>query len=349
MKIKTIIAIFCTLIAFTSCNKNPYHKDVSDITVDLSIEPFYLDVQNLGLNPTPENIEKMQTKYGTFLNIFLADLQRNSIFANQTDTAKTSVITKFVQDEWTQELYKISDSTYKANEDMLTKKIENAFQYYKYYFPNKDVPKLYTFITGVNYSMAIDSNIIAIGIDKYLGPDCRIYQSMNIESYIKRNLYVEKLPADLMRALAENTFPNSFDENYLLANMIQCGRYQYFMRCMLPDKPDTVLWGYTGKQLEFCKKSEGEFWKYLINTKEKNTQTSGNILFSTDYMLQKRFLDDGPFTTVFSKESPARIGQWIGFKIVESFMQNNPDVTLNDLFSITSSKEIMSKARYNPK
>jgi hypothetical protein len=346
MKIKTIIAILGTLVAFASCNKNPYHKDVSDIAVNVSIAPFYLDVQNFEKNPSPQNLAKMRQEYGTFFDIFLSDLQRNSMYS---DTSKIAVLTKFMQDEWTQELYKMSDSTYKANEDMLSKKIKNAFQYYKFYFPNKEIPKLYAFITGVNYSMAIDSNVIAIGIDKYLGPECSLYKSMNMESYIKRNMYIEKLPTDLMRALAENTFPNSFGENYLLANMIQCGRYQYFMKCMLPDEPDTVLWGFTGKQLEFCQKSEGEFWKYLISTKAENTQTSGTILFSTDYMLQKRFLDDGPFTTVFSKESPARVGQWIGFKIVESFMKNNPEVTLNDLFAISSSKEIMSKAKYNPK
>ena len=349
MKIKTIITILGALVALTSCNKNPYHRNVSDITVDVSIAPFYLDVQNLGKNPTPQNLEKMQHTYGTFFDIFLADLQKNSMISTSTDTSKTAVVAKFVNDEWIQELYKISDSTYKANEDMLCKKIENAFQYYKYYFPNKEIPKLYAFITGINYSMAIDSNIIAIGIDKYLGPDCSIYQTMTMESYIKRNMYVEKLPADLMRALAENTFPNAFEENYLLANMIQCGRYQYFMKCMLPDEPDTVLWGYTQKQLEFCQNSEGEFWKYLISTNVETAQKSETILFSTDYMLQKRFLDDGPFTTIFSKESPARIGQWIGFKIVESFMKNNPEVTLNDLFAISSSKEIMSKAKYNPK
>jgi len=93
--------------------------------------------------------------------------------------------------------------------------------------------------------------------------------------------------------------------------------------------------------MEFCEKSEGEFWKYLIST--------DNLLFSTDYMVQKRFVDDGPFTSVFTKDSPARVGQWIGFKIIESFMQNNPDVTLEKLFSIKSSKEIINKSRYNPK
>ena len=114
----------------------------------------------------------------------------------------------------------------------------------------------------------------------------------------------------------------------------------YFVKCMLPETPDTVLWGYTARQLEFCEKSEGEFWKYFVST--------DNTLFSSDYMTIKRFIDDGPFTPVFTKESPGKIGQWIGFRIVESFMKKNPTVTLEELFAIESAQEIMRKSKYNP-
>ena len=93
MKIKTIITILGALVALTSCNKNPYHRNVSDITVDVSIAPFYLDVQNLGKNPTPQNLEKMQHTYGTFFDIFLADLQKNSMIsmASRLQRGRTGV------------------------------------------------------------------------------------------------------------------------------------------------------------------------------------------------------------------------------------------------------------------
>lgn len=334
-----IFILLAILIGCVSCDKNPYHRDVSDIQVEFQTIPFHTEVQRVGMDKDEEGFRVLQEKYGDFFKTYVADMGRlTEIPENRTEL---NILHTFIINKWIQELYRQSDSALQVNQKSIDEKMTNALKYFKYYFPEKNIPEFYTFITGVNYSMAIDSNIIAIGIDKYLGANNDFYNSMTIESYIKRNMIPEKIPADAMRALAESEFPNGFEEDYLLATMIQCGRYQYFVKCMLPDEPDTLLWGFTQQQLDFCERSEGEFWKYLISTE--------NILFSSDYMTQKRFIDDGPFTVVFTKESPARVGQWIGFKIVESFMKNNPEITLRDLFSIQSSKEIMSKAKYNPK
>lgn len=339
MKKNFIYILVALALSCASCDKNPYHRNVSNIQVEFQTIPFHTDVEKVGMQKDEDGFRELQKKYGAFLDTYITDVGRlTGIPENRTEL---NTLHTFIINKWIQELYRLSDSTLQQNKPMLDKKITNALKYFKYYFPEKNIPEFYTFITGVNYSMAIDSNIIAIGIDKYLGSNNDFYNSMTIESYIKRNMNPEKIPADLMRALAESEFPNGFDEDYLLAIMLQHGRYQYFMKCMLPDEPDTLLWGFTAKQLDFCEKSEGEFWKYLIST--------DNLLFTTDYMTQKRFVEDGPFTAVFTKESPARVGQWIGFKIVESYMKNNPKATLEDLFSIRSSKEIMSKARYNPK
>lgn len=338
MKQTIIFIALLSLISLSSCDKNPYHKKVSNIDVEYSILPFSADIQKLATDTTSNTENKLREQYGQFFDTYLFDIRKN--FDIQ-DTNRSAIAKQFVSDHWIAELYVLSDSSFKANESMYNKKIHNALQYYKYYFPTREIPQFCTFITGVNYSMAIDSNLIAIGIDKYIGADCGLYATMNMESYIRKNLRPEKLVPDLMRTMAENDFPNAFTEDYLLSKMIQCGRYQYFVKCMLPDEPDSVLWGYSAKQMDFCEKSEGEFWKYFVG--------SGNLLFTTDYMIQKRFLDDGPFTVVFTKDSPSRVGQWIGFKIVESYMKNNPEKTLEDLFMISSSQEIMSKAKYNPK
>ncbi|MCQ2959199.1 MAG: hypothetical protein MJ198_03305 [Bacteroidales bacterium] len=334
---------FCIFILFlcflSGCDKNPYHKNISGIDADFQTIPFHTEIKKAALNSSDDEFNKLQKKYGDFLNTYISDIRQ--IMRIPDSCSNKEVLKTFVSDTWINELYQLSDSVLTENQDVWNKKISQALKYYKYYFPDKEIPDFYTFISGVNYSMAIDSNIIAIGIDKYLGANCDFYNSMIMESYIKKNMIPEKVPADVMRAMAESEFPEKFDEDYLLAIMLQHGRYQYFVKCMLPDEPDSLLWGFSAKQMVFCEKSEGEFWKYLIST--------DNILFTTDYMTQKRFIDDGPFTIVFSKDSPARVGQWIGFKIIESFMQNNPDVSLEELFSIQSSKEIMSKAKYNPK
>ena len=66
--------------------------------------------------------------------------------------------------------------------------------------------------------------------------------------------------------------------------------------------------------------------------------------------MNKRFLEDAPFSKFYiseDKNSPGRIGQWIGMQIVRSFMANN-DVSLSDLL-IKNEEEIFKKSKYKPR
>ena len=47
-------------------------------------------------------------------------------------------------------------------------------------------------------------------------------------------------------------------------------------------------------------------------------------------------------------EAPGRAGNFIGWKIVESFMKHNPNVTVSELFKISDAQYIMDKAKYKP-
>ena len=70
--------------------------------------------------------------------------------------------------------------------------------------------------------------------------------------------------------------------------------------------------------------NESQVWKYFIENK---------LLFSTDTKLNKRFLDVAPFSKFYRSEdnlSPGRIGAWIGWQIVRSYMKHN-DVSLQKL------------------
>lgn len=335
MKYKLLILI-CIVTTAISCNKNPYIKDVESIKVDFTIQPFYKDILKSSEKYSKQQQAQLHAKYGSFYESFNTRIFKLGVL---TDTGYQKRLYDLLHEDWILELYKTTNKTF-ADTTIMYEKLHNAFQYYKYYFPKKQIPNMCSFIGGVQYSIVIDSGMVAIGLDKYLGSDYPMYADMQISTFIKRNMYAEKIPTDVMRAITESEFPNALTEEYLLSKMIQQGRYMYFVKCMFPEESDSIIWGYTGKQLEFCKKSESEFWKYFVSTE--------NMLFSGDYMLIKRFVDDGPFTPVFTKDSPGKIGQWIGFKIVESFMKNNPNVSLEDLFSIQSSQEIMRRAKYNP-
>ena len=74
------------------------------------------------------------------------------------------------------------------------------------------------------------------------------------------------------------------------------------------------------------------------------------LLFSTETKLQKRFLENAPFSKFYledDRQSPGRIGVWLGWQIVKSFMQNN-DVSLQKLLTIDS-EDLFKKSSYKPK
>jgi uncharacterized protein YjaZ len=57
-----------------------------------------------------------------------------------------------------------------------------------------------------------------------------------------------------------------------------------------------------------------------------------------------------PFSKFYleiDNESPGRVGQWIGWQIVRSFMQNNK-VSMQEMIKMDA-KELFEKSKYKPK
>jgi hypothetical protein len=72
------------------------------------------------------------------------------------------------------------------------------------------------------------------------------------------------------------------------------------------------------------------------------------LLFTTDRMSIKRFIDDGPYTSAFTDQSPGRTGAWIGWQIVRSYMKQNKEVTLAELMAKDDFQEILNQSGYQP-
>ena len=60
------------------------------------------------------------------------------------------------------------------------------------------------------------------------------------------------------------------------------------------------------------------------------------------------YLNDGPFTSEISQQSPGRLGMWVGWRIVESYMNHHPEVTLADLLAENDAQHILEHSYYKP-
>jgi hypothetical protein len=59
-------------------------------------------------------------------------------------------------------------------------------------------------------------------------------------------------------------------------------------------------------------------------------------------------MNDAPFTAPVSQESPGRLGTWLGWQIVESYMNKNPKVSLSDLMKDSNYQKMLEESGYRP-
>ena len=97
--------------------------------------------------------------------------------------------------------------------------------------------------------------------------------------------------------------------------------------------------GYSKEQWDWCEKYEQAIWNRIMEKRD---------LFKTESMVLSSYINDGPFTAEVTQESPGRLGQWVGWRIVESYMHNNKSATLNELMNETDAQKILEQSFYKP-
>ena len=88
-------------------------------------------------------------------------------------------------------------------------------------------------------------------------------------------------------------------------------------------------------QYNWAISNEMKFWKYLMDE---------NLLFDSNEKNRAYLLNNGPYTIGLPEESPDRMGQFLGYKIVLNYTQNK-DLALKELL-YTDYKTLLKS--YNP-
>lgn len=321
-------------VVLLSCTRNPLNINTSNIHLDLKIKHLDLDLMNLHHDQIQTAIPGLKKSYGEFFDIFT---YRMIEIGGTSQQDFPELLYSFVSDSLNQKL-KINVAD-KIDTTLFRKNLSEAFKHYKYYFPEKEIPVVYTCISGFHQSVVTSEKLIGISLDKYLGANSRYYIQLGLPLYKRRNMHPEKIVPDMMYAWAITEWPKNDNANSLLSQMIQEGKMFYFLDAMLPDLSDTLKIGFTKKQLDFCKKNEAPMWTYLAEHR---------LLFSTNRMDVKHFIDDGPYTSSFTDESPGRTGAWLGWQIVRSFMKEHPETKLSNLMNNTDFQAILNQSGYQP-
>ncbi len=336
MKFKpTKLFVFIFIVIVVGCKKDKFDVDVSDIDLKIDIKRLEKDIFTINPDSVSEKIPYLEKKYGRFFDLYN---ERIIQIGGTNNKAYISYLRMFITDYQMRKTYEKIMEVYPDLTE-LESELTEAFKHYSYYFPEDTIPEIYTCNSGYNYAISTDKNMIGIGLDMYLGADCDFYPRLGIDRYKQVKMHPEKILSDCMYAWGMTEFPYNDSIDNVLSNMIYKGKLMYFVYAMLPDEADTLKFGYSKRQWSWAVQYEEKMWEHIIGEK---------ILFSTDHLDINRLVKDGPFTTLFANNSAPRAGVFIGWRIVQAFMKNNPGITLPELMAIDNYQYIMDNSKYSP-
>ena len=308
------------IICIFSCQKSSkIEKEISEIKLDLTIERF----DKLFATSAPSDLPSLKQNYPFLFSKRYADsvwIQRMSDpIQKLQNRAVDSVFEDFTRIE---------------------SEIFNFYQHLKYYNKALKIPRLITVLSDVDYrnKVFVTDTIVLIALDTYLGADHEFYGSFY--DYIKQNLNKDQIVSDLAAAYAEQLIYQPKRATFL-EEMIYFGKQLYLKDLLIPFKDHNEKIGYSSAQYEWAEDNEFYIWQYFV---EKE------LLYETDRKLLSRFIIAAPFSRFnleLDSESPGRLGQYIGWQIVKSYMQNN-EIPLLQMLQMEAT-EIFNNAKFKPK
>jgi hypothetical protein len=333
---KIICLLIVVVVISCGCGSKKSIPDVSNIKIDLQVERFEKDfflVDTLHLNHSLDSLNK---KHPGFTQDFIFNIMGTTIDSASKDVP--SFIRSYA------DMYKTSLRKFSPF-DKTVEEVKQGLRFVHYYFPKYSLPKkLITFIGPINgYSNIITTDAMAVGLQTYMGNDYPLYLSEEGQQlyplFISRRFEPAYIPVNSIRNIIDDMFPYKNNGMPLIEQMVESGKRIYLMDRLLPLLPDTLKIGYTAKQLEGCYESEKNIWSFFVQN---------DLIYSTDQNLTRDYLNDGPNTPVLGDNSPGNIGQFVGWQIVNKWMDQHKNLTLDELMH-TNAKKIFEEAKYKPK
>ncbi len=332
---RKIIAVFILVLAvFGSCRRDPYQVNVSGNEVDIEIKRFEKDLFAVDPSETGQALPYLQGEYGRFFELF----NRNIIgIGSPGSIAYPDYLKRFLTDYLNNEVYR---AVVEKFDDLgqIEDDFSGVFSHYRYYFPDREIPEVISFVSRFNRGIVVARGILAVGLDMYLGRDSKYYEMLGYYQYQRERMHPGRIVPDCMYSWGVTEFEYNDSIDNLLSNMIYQGKMMYFTKSMMPSAPDSVIMGFTPAETEWCRTFEKHAWTHLVERK---------LLFETSPMTITRFIKDGPFTRDFGQNSPARAAVWIGWRIVESYALGRK-VPLDELMCEDDYQKILNRSAYDP-
>jgi hypothetical protein len=221
----------------------------------------------------------------------------------------------------------------------LEAEFKSAFANLKYYYPEFRIPKIQTVVSGLDTDIVLTDSVIIVGLDFYLGKGAKYRPKLY--NYLLRKYDSNDIVPSIMLIFGISDQFNRTDLNdkTVLADMVAYGKSFHFAKRMLPCIPDSVLISYSPAEMAGARRNQDLIWARFVESQ---------VLYSTSHATKKEYLGERPITLQVGEKCPGRIGQWVGWEIVNKYRETHPHVTLPQLMQMPDAGQIFKESRYRP-
>lgn len=338
------LLVVCAILVLQACQPDTKQNvpDVSDIEVDVPLYRFEQELFAIDTTRLDTGLAALDEKYPIFAQIYFERIlgSKDAMIAPE---GHVPFMRGFLRHPAVRHLYDTTQVVYK-DMSALHRDFEQAFRYYKYYFPEQPVPDITTFISEYSIAAFIyGDNSLAVGLDFFLGEKYP-YQgynpgNSNFSEYLTRTFNKEHLVAKTLQPLVDEIVgpPNN---NRMIDFMINNGKKMYLLDLLLPTTPDSVKLEVTPAQVQWLNENEQEMWAYFLQE---------NLLYNNNFQEIRKFIEYSPNSPGMPAEAPGRTANYMGMQVVRAYMKRYPETTLTQLFEMQDAQALLEQSKYKPR
>ncbi|BDS14050.1 gliding motility protein GldB-related protein [Aureispira anguillae] len=311
---KIINAFFlssCFVFLLFSCEstivETQYIPDLKEIKGTVELIRFEQDFFALDSNNIDLGLQKLKEKHPEFATGFLM-----SVLGVRNKASESRQVLGYLN-------YKDAQYTYDTVQQIfgalpqVQKELNELASYYQYYFPDATpLSKAFTYLSEYHGDRlaVVEEGFVGLPLDMALGEGYPPYTFLKMPKYDQRTCSKEHLVAKAADAMAQNLVSTwaSPKSNHLIDLMLYNGKIFYLTDLLLPTVEDSLLFGFSTTQMNYCKKGELTLYEHISDEE---------LMYSSNSKKINKYVTKGPFKPNF--DLPGNSGSWLGYRIILSY------------------------------
>jgi len=311
MTLKSILTLLSVILVAVGCNRNPLDVDASNVKLKIgfiNMDSILFHSNSADLITAHKEFKKSMPEiydYALGYCLHIGDVD---------DTTFVNSMQLFYADPYIARLEKRIQEKFPSLENQKNE-IKSGFKHLKFHIPSGKIPEQVVFMNSFFASNAFSTEKqIGIGLERYLGKQTDVIQELPPDQFyewIRDGMDAEFLTRDALCSWIMTHYVDEVDGN-LTENIIRWGKILYLTQAAFPDASAAWIMRYSEEKYQWAMDNEYEIWKYLADQK---------MLFKIDDRNKMNLLNEGPYTVGLPENGPDRLGQFIGFRMLQKYME----------------------------